>query len=96
MMVAVPNPREVLLSGRLSRIPEIEEALVDRLSLFAPVRRVRRRAQVAKEAAEGACILGDGLRNGQYRGIVDSLELRAATGTMFDYIRIKGASLEKS
>jgi len=95
MMVAVEKPREILLSGRLSGIPEITDTLVSRLSKFGRVRKVRRQALVAKEAAEGAYIIGEGLLGGKYKGIVDSLELREAKGTMFDYILVKGAEPEK-
>ncbi|MFC1940952.1 DUF1464 family protein [Chloroflexota bacterium] len=92
MTVTVEKPREILLSGRLSGIPEITEALRARLSQFGKVRRVGRRARIAKEAAEGAYIIGEGLLvGGKYKGIVDSLQLRQAKGTMFDYILIKGA-----
>ncbi len=95
IMVAVEKPREILLSGRLSGIPEIAEALTARLSKFGKVRKVRRQASVAKEAAEGAYIIGEGLLGGKYTGIIDSLELREARGTMFDHILLKGVELEK-
>jgi len=95
LTVAVEKPKEILLSGRLSRIPEIAEALTTRISRFGTVRLVARRAGVAKEAAEGAYIIGDGLAGGQYQGIVDALQLRQAKGTMFDYVLLKGAELIK-
>ena len=95
MMVAVEKPREILLSGRLSRIPEITEALTARLSHLGKVRTVGRKASVAKEAAEGAYIIGEGLLGGKYKGIVDSLKLREATGTMFDHVLLKWIELEK-
>ena len=90
MTVAVEKPREILLSGRLSRVPEIAETMAARLSRFGKVRHVERRAGVAKEAAEGAYIIGEGLLGGKYQGIVDCLELRGAGGTMHDYILLKG------
>ena len=93
--VAVEKPREILLSGRLSGIPEIAEVLAVKLSQFGVVRKVGRQARVAKEAAEGAYIIGEGLLGGKYKGIVDCLELRGAKGTMFDYIRVKGVELVK-
>jgi len=93
--VAVEKPREILLSGRLSGIPEITETLADKLSQFGVVRKVGRQARVAKEAAEGAYIIGEGLLGGKYKGIVDCLELRGASGTMFDYVLVKGAEMEK-
>ena len=95
IMVAVEKPREILLSGRLSRIPEIAETLATKLSKFGKVRRVGRQANVAKEAAEGAYIIGEGLLGGKYKGIVDCLRLRGARGTMFDHILLKGIELEK-
>ena len=95
MTVAVQQPREILLSGRLSRIPRIAETLSSKLSQFGDVRIVRRRAKVAKEAAEGAYIIGEGLLGGQYKGIVDCMKLREARGTMFDYVLLKGVKLEK-
>jgi len=95
MMVSVPNPQEILLSGRLSGIREIAEALTSRLSQFGTVRPLRRQARVAKEAAEGAYIFGEGLVEGKYKGIVDSMEVRGARGSMFDYILLKEIELEK-
>lgn len=95
MMVSVAKPREILLSGRLSRIPEIARALEHRLAQFGKVRRVNRKAAVAKEAAEGAYLIGEGLLGGRYQGIVDSLELRGASGTMYDYVRLRGVKLEE-
>jgi len=95
MTVSVEKPREILLSGRLSTIPEIAETLTARLSQFGKVQQVGRQAKVAKEAAEGAYIIGEGLSGGKYKGIVDSLQLKGARGTMFDYILIKGTELEK-
>ena len=95
MMIAVEKPREVLLSGRLSGIPEIAETLSAKLSRFGRVRKVGRQARVAKEAAEGAYIIGEGLLEGKYKGIVDALQLGGAGGTMFDHVLLKGVELEK-
>jgi predicted butyrate kinase (DUF1464 family) len=95
MTVSVKNPHEILLSGRLCRAPEFVQALQPKLSRFGVVRALRRQAQVAKEAAEGAYIIGEGLLEGKYKGIVDSLEIRKSQGTMFDYIRLKGVEVEK-
>jgi len=44
---------------------------------------------MAKEAAEGSCIIGNGLLGGKYKGIVDSLKLQEARGTIYDYIYFK-------
>lgn len=95
MTVAVEKPREILLSGRLTNIPPLLQALETKLSRFGGVRKVRRQAEIAKEAAEGAYILGEGLLGGRYAGIVDSLEIRKASGTMFDYILLKGVKVRQ-
>ena len=95
MMVSVERPREILLSGRLSGIPEIAETLAAKLAQFGKVRKVGRQAKVAKEAAEGAYIIGEGLLGGKYKAIVDCLKLRGASGTMHDYIQIKGVEPQK-
>ncbi|MBN1366585.1 MAG: DUF1464 family protein [Dehalococcoidales bacterium] len=95
MMVAVNNPKEILLSGRLSRVPEIAAALTERLSKYAPVRLVGRRARVAKEAAEGAYIIGEGIKGGQYKKLIDVMELNKASGTMYDHILMKGVDITR-
>lgn len=95
MTVAVPRPREILLSGRLTRVPRIARALDAALSRFGKVRIVGRKANTAKEAAEGAYIIGEGLLGGKYKGIVDGMQLKGARGTMFDHILIKGIDFRK-
>jgi len=91
--VTAGEPREILLSGRLSRIPEITGVLNTRLNRFGKVRMLSRKAKVAKEAAEGAFILGEGLLGGKYQSIVDALQLKLAKGSMLDYIALKGAGI---
>jgi len=88
LTVALPHPHEIVLSGRLTRIPAIAAELGRRLARFAPVRPVRRLARQAKEAAEGAYIVGEGLAGGRYRDITGTLELNSARGTMYDYINL--------
>ena len=51
--------------------------------------------QEIQEAAEGAYIIGEGLLGGKYEGIVDCLQLREASGTMFDHVLLKGVELAK-
>jgi predicted butyrate kinase (DUF1464 family) len=95
MLISVENPREILLSGRAFKIQEIEEELKSKLSKFCgTVRKVCQEAKVAKESAEGAYIIGEGLLGGKYKGITDSLRIREARGTMFDHIFIKGVKSE--
>ncbi len=94
MLVPVPEPREILLTGRLTDMPEVYAELGKRLARYGKVRKLKRRdAAVAKEAAEGAYVIGEGLAGGNYRGIVESLALRQAKGTMFDHILMQGVDV---
>lgn len=94
IMVSVPQPREIILSGRLSRIPGIAQILTSRLLELGNVRSVRRQAKVAKEAAEGAYIIGAGMAGDKYTGIYDCLKLGESQGTMYDYIFVKGITVK--
>lgn len=47
-----------------------------------------------KHAAQGAALLADGLAGGRHADLVESLELRAASGTIWDHIRIRGDALD--
>ena len=90
-LVVVPKPREILISGRLCRIEKIRLELFRRLSVFGPVRRVEGFARVAKEAAQGAAIIANGLAKGGYRELVDMMEIRGSRGTVFDHLYIKNS-----
>lgn len=88
LTAAVPKPREILLSGRHSADAEVTERLVPRLGGIAPVRLLEGFAGTAKQGAQGAAILADGLAGGPFGEIVDSLRLREAGGTVLDYLRV--------
>ena len=64
MLVSVPHPREIMLSGRLVGYNFLRKRLSGRLGKYAPVVRVRKTSEIAKEAACGACIIGEGLLGG--------------------------------
>lgn len=91
MMTILPSPKEILLSGRLCRIPPILQRVEEILSPFAPVRRVRGFAQVAKEAAQGAALIAEGLAGGKNEGLVGAMRLREAGGSVLDHLYIKGS-----
>ncbi|MEO0083804.1 MAG: DUF1464 family protein [candidate division WOR-3 bacterium] len=92
MLVSNPDAKELILSGRLSRVAKIKQRLIARLKFYfpqTPIVPVTRTAKIAKEAAEGAVILGAGILNFKYQNIVDALQIKQAKGTMYDYIRLK-------
>lgn len=87
----IPQAREILLSGRLTRVEWVVSRLSDALSRFGPVRVVKGFADVASQAAQGAALLADGLAGGTRRGLVEGLRLRSASGTVFDHLFVAGA-----
>jgi predicted butyrate kinase (DUF1464 family) len=90
-LTVVPRPREIIISGRLCRTAEVRDELAGRLAPFAPVRRVEGFAQVAKEAAQGAALVADGMAGGRYAELVEVMELKGAQGTVLDHVYVKDA-----
>ena len=85
-------PREILLSGRLARVPELRRRLVEVLSRFAPVHVVGGYAGVSSEAAQGAALLGQGLAgDGDLSALVDAMGLRSACGGVLDHLFVSEA-----
>jgi predicted butyrate kinase (DUF1464 family) len=82
---SAPSARDILLSGRRST-PEMVERLRRELADVGTVRRLNGLAQQAKEGAQGAALLADGLAGGQYRDLVDRLSVRHAKGTVLDHL----------
>jgi predicted butyrate kinase (DUF1464 family) len=93
LLVAVPAPREILLSGRALAEPGVRERLDAGLAGLegrggAPAHRLRGFAQAAKGAAQGAAIIADGLAGGRWRLLVETMRLRAARGTVLDHLAL--------
>jgi len=88
LTAALPAPDEILLSGRQSRHPGIREPLERRLAAIGPVRGLKGFASVAKEGAQGAAVIADGLAGGANRGITDGMRLGEASGTVLDHLRV--------
>ena len=84
LMVSVPGPAEIVLSGRFAH--EYLDAFAARLS--RPVRVLDGFASVAKHAAQGAALIANGLAGGSARGMVDTLGLRDARGSALDYLTV--------
>ncbi len=85
----IGKPREILISGRLSRIKEVYEELKDRLSkLDVVIRRVKglEGASFAKEAAQGYAIVGEGFIGGYFSKLINHMEIPKARGTVMDWI----------
>jgi predicted butyrate kinase (DUF1464 family) len=52
------------------------------------VRDLRGFGRVAKQGAQGAALIADGLAGGMHRDLVETLRLREAGGTVLDYLRV--------
>jgi predicted butyrate kinase (DUF1464 family) len=92
LTVAVPQPREILLSGRLTRVPELAQDLEQRLKRFGvPVTRVTRLGPESKEAAQGAALFAEGLAGGPAKDLIKAMRLRECGGTVLDWITLPQA-----
>jgi predicted butyrate kinase (DUF1464 family) len=95
--ILLEAPREILLSGRLVRVPELRRRLVDALGRFAPVRVTEGYARVCSEAAQGAALLGQGLAGDDgLNALVDAMSLRSARGGVLDHLFISEAETLRS
>ncbi len=86
------EPREIVLSGRLARVPALRDAVAGRLERFAPVHDAGGFAEHASEAAQGAALIAQGLLGGgAEEALVDALRLREARGSALDHLYIAEA-----
>src|SRR5207244_3786286 len=84
------SPREVILSGRLAMVAGVREEFARRLSasVDTPVHVHRGFAADAKQAAQGAALIADGLAGGRFAPLVESLGIRDGSGTALDYLYV--------
>ena len=89
LLVSVPAPREIVVSGRVARVNEFVAALGASLADVAPVIALVRGH--ASTAAHGGALLADGLAGGRSRHLTDVMKLCDAGGTALDHLRVAGA-----
>ena len=89
------KPKEIILSGRFSKIPEFYTLVEERLETFFSeigskigVVKIEGNAKVAKGAAEGAAIFANGIAHGIYESILDVMRLRESKGGIFDHMHL--------
>ncbi|UCH03065.1 MAG: DUF1464 family protein [Candidatus Bathyarchaeota archaeon] len=87
MKASVPTPKEILLSGRLTKIKKIEEDLKQNIN-FAPVINIKGLSGIrkVKETAQGYAVIGDGLAGGNFQRLIQWMKIKDAKGTAMDYI----------
>jgi len=83
------GPSEIVITGRLSRANKLyenlEKALKEKFDI--PVLRpVNRFTKTAKDVAQGAALIANGIENGKYSDLVKAMKLKEAKGTVLDYI----------
>lgn len=81
---SAPSAGDILLSGRNAALAV--EQLTPELADIGTVRLLRGFAAVAKQGAQGAALLADGLAGGEHRGLVKRLRLAEARGTVLDHL----------
>jgi predicted butyrate kinase (DUF1464 family) len=91
LAVSTPRARTVILSGRASRVPALESRLRERIRKALPgstVDVLTGFASVAKQAAQGAALVADGLAGGGASTLVNVLGIREARGTVLDHLYV--------
>lgn len=91
LAVSAPHVFEVILSGRGAHVARVRDELARRLGAViadAPVQVLTGFASVAKQAAQGAALLADGLAGGASATLVETLGIRDASGTVLDYLYV--------
>lgn len=83
---SAPSADEILLSGRRANEPELHERLERALGALGPVRPLAGFAVVAKQGAQGAALMADGLCGGAQHPLVERLRIREARGTVLDHL----------
>jgi predicted butyrate kinase (DUF1464 family) len=89
LVVSVPAPHEIVVSGRLARLPELIATLASSFEAIAPV--IALVPGRASAAARGGALLADALAGGRNAPLADALKVREARGTVLDYLRVAGA-----
>lgn len=90
LAVAVPRACEVILSGRMAWVAGVRDEIATRLAgvIDAPVHVLTGFAAIAKQAAQGAALIADGLAGGASAPLVASLGIREARGTVLDHLYV--------
>lgn len=88
LRTAAPEADEILLSGRHAADPEIRRRVAAAIGDLGEVLTLTGFAASAKQGAQGAAVLADGLAGGTHRSLVDRLRIREATGTVLDHLHV--------
>jgi len=85
---SAPSADTVLLSGRHGLDSEVRRPLGPALADIGEVRALAGFATTAKQGAQGAALLADGLAGGRHQELVERLGIREARGTVLDHLYV--------
>ncbi|HEY3011379.1 MAG TPA: DUF1464 family protein [Gemmatimonadales bacterium] len=83
---SAPSADRILLSGRKAAEADIVERLAGKLAGVGTVQLLVGFAVHAKQGAQGAALVADGLSGGRHAALVNRLRLREARGTVLDHL----------
>jgi len=87
LSVSAPGARHIVLSGR--NAAAVHRRLVGRREMAdRPSTLLTGFASEAKEGAQGAALIADGLAGGRAAELVDTLGIREASGTVLDHLHV--------
>jgi predicted butyrate kinase (DUF1464 family) len=79
--VSIRNRGRIITSGRFFSIPEFKKIFEEVTEGYEIIE-----LKGSKQSAEGAAIIADGLAGGEFKELVEHLEIKKARGTALDYI----------
>ena len=85
---SAPAADEVLVSGRAAADADLVDRLAGMLTGVATVRPLPGFAVVAKQGAQGAALIADGLAGGRCAPLVRHLRIREAGGSVLDHLHV--------
>ena len=91
LRASTPDATELVLSGRVARVPGVRDELARRLGSVRgsmSVEMLSGSATSAMQAAHGAALVADGLAGGSQAELVDVLGIRQARGTVLDHLYV--------
>lgn len=89
-LAIVEDAKEIILSGRLMRIEKLRKDVTDLFEdkFKLPVVKLKGLEGKAKEAAQGSAIIGDGLMGGEFKDLVEWVEIKGSRGSVLDWVRL--------
>jgi predicted butyrate kinase (DUF1464 family) len=78
----------VLVSGRAAADADLVDRLAGMLTGVATVRPLAGFAVAAKQGAQGAALIADGLAGGRCAPLVEHLRIREASGSALDHLHV--------